>query len=200
MAEPIAIIGMGCRFPGGAETPAAYWRLLAEGRSGIRQVPEGRWPGARETLEPRLLLGGYLDGIDCFDPEFFGIAPREAHSLDPQQRLLLEVCWEALLDACIPPNSLSGSETGVFAAIYNSDYSRLQMRQGASFDAYTGVGTAHSVAAGRISFLLNLRGPCMAVDTACSSSLVAIHLACQSLRRRECGVALVGGSSLKLLA
>ncbi len=199
MAEPIAIIGMGCRFPGGAENPAAYWRLLAEGRSGIRQIPEGRWPGALETLEPRLLLGGYLDAIDCFDPEFFGIAPQEAHSLDPQHRLLLEVCWEALLDARIPPSSLSGSETGVFTAIYNTDYSRLQMREGAPFDAYTGVGTAHSVAAGRISFLLNLRGPCMAVDTACSSSLVAVHLACQSLRRRECGLALVGGSSLKSL-
>ena len=199
MAEPIAILGMGCRFPGGAESPAAYWRLLDEGRSGIREIPGGRWPGARETLEPHLLLGGYLDDVDGFDPEFFGIAPREAHSLDPQQRLLLEVCWEALLDARIPPGSLSGTETGVFAAIYNTDYFRLQMREGASFDAYTGVGAAHSVAAGRISFLLNLRGPCMAVDTACSSSLVAIHLACQSLRRRECGVALVGGSSLKLL-
>ncbi len=199
MAEPIAILGMGCRFPGGAESPAAYWRVLDEGRSGIRQIPEGRWPGARETFEPHLLLGGYLDGVDGFDPEFFGIAPREAHSLDPQQRLLLEVCWEALLDARIPPSSLSGSETGVFAAIYNTDYYRLQMREGASFDAYTGVGAAHSVAAGRISFLLNLRGPCLAVDTACSSSLVAIHLACQSLRRRECGAALVGGSSLKLL-
>ncbi len=199
LAEPIAILGMGCRFPGGAETPAAYWRLLEEGRSGIREVPEGRWPGALETLDPHLLLGGYLDGVDRFDPEFFGIAPREAHSIDPQQRLLLEVCWEALLDARIPPSSLSGTETGVFAAIYNSDYFRLQMREGASVDAYTGVGAAHSVAAGRISFLLNLRGPCMAVDTACSSSLVAIHLACQSLRRRECGVALVGGSSLKLL-
>jgi len=199
MAEPIAILGMGCRFPGGAETAAAYWRLLDEGRSGIRKIPEDRWPGARETLELHLLLGGYLDGVDCFDPEFFGIAPREAHSIDPQQRLLLEVCWEALLDARIVPSSLSGSETGVFAAIYNTDYFRLQMREGGVFDAYTGVGAAHSVAAGRISFLLNLRGPCMAVDTACSSSLVAIHLACQSLRRRECGVALVGGSSLKLL-
>ncbi len=200
MAEPIAILGVGCRFPGGAVSPAAYWRLLDEGRSGICQIPEGRWTGALETLAPHLLLGGYLDGIDCFDPEFFGISPREAHSLDPQQRLLLEVCWEALLDARIPPSSLGGSETGVFVAIYNTDYYRLQMREGTSFDAYTGVGAAHSVAAGRISFLLNLRGPCMAVDTACSSSLVAIHLACQSLRRRECSVAVVGGSSLKLLA
>lgn len=199
LAEPIAILGMGCRFPGGAESPAAYWQLLDEGKSGIREIPEGRWPGARETLEPHLRVGGYLDGVDCFDPEFFGIAPREAHSIDPQQRLLLEVCWEALLDARITPSSLSGSETGVFAAIYNTDYFRLQMRRVEVFNAYTGVGTAHSVATGRISFLLNLRGPCMAVDTACSSSLVAIHLACQSLRRRECGVALAGGSSLKLL-
>jgi acyl transferase domain-containing protein/NADPH:quinone reductase-like Zn-dependent oxidoreductase len=199
MAEPIAIAGVGCRFPGGADSPVAYWQFLAEGRSGIRQIPEGRWPHAQEILKPYLLLGGYLDGIDRFDPEFFGIAPREAPSIDPQQRLLLEVCWEALADAGIAPSSLSGAEAGVFISIYNSDYSRMQLRDGAPIDAYTSIGTAHSVAAGRLSFLLNLRGPCLVVDTACSSSLVATHLACQSLRKRECSLAFVGGSSLKLL-
>jgi len=198
-AEPIAIVAMGCRFPGGATNPTEYWRLLAEGRSGIRVLPEGRWKEVRETLPSHLLLGGYLDNVDRFDAEFFGIAPREAHSIDPQQRLLLEVCWEALADGCIPPSTLSGSETGVFIAVYSSDYSRLQLQDGASIDSHTGVGAAHSVAAGRLSFLLNLRGPCMAVDTACSSSLVAAHLACQSLRQRECNAAIVGGSSLKLL-
>jgi acyl transferase domain-containing protein len=199
IAEPIAVVGMGCRFPGGANSPAEYWQLLAEGRSGIRSVPEERWSNVRETMKPHLLVGGYLDGVDRFDPEFFGIAPREAYSIDPQQRLLLEVCWEALSDAGIAPSLLSGGDTGVFIAVYNTDYSRMQLRDGAPIDAYTGVGSAHSVAAGRISFLLNLRGPCLAIDTACSSSLVATHLACQSLRRRECGIALVGGSSLKLL-
>ncbi len=198
-SEPIAILGMGCRFPGGAQGPAAYWRLLEEGRSGIREIAEERWHGSQEMLPPVLRQGGYLDDIDRFDPEFFGIAPREAPTIDPQQRLLLEVCWEALLDAGIAPSLLSGTETGVFAAIYNTDYSRLQMREGRQCDEYTGVGSAHSVAAGRVSFLLNLRGPCVAVDTACSSSLVAIHLACQALRRRECDVALAGGTSLKLL-
>jgi acyl transferase domain-containing protein/NADPH:quinone reductase-like Zn-dependent oxidoreductase len=174
--------------------------LLAEGRSGIREIPARRWTEARKTLPAHLLLGGYLDDVDRFDAEFFGIAPREAHSIDPQQRLLLEVCWEALADGGIAPSALGGTETGVFVAVYNNDYARLQMQDGAAIDSHTGVGAAHSVAAGRLSFLLNLRGPCMAVDTACSSSLVAAHLACQSLRRRECHVAIVGGCSLKLLA
>ena len=203
LSEPIAIVGMGCRFPGGAVNPEKYWRLLEEGRSGIREIPAGRWAGARETLAPTMLLGGYLDGVDLFDPEFFGISPREAHSIDPQQRLLLEVCWEGLADAGVAPSALSGSDTGVFVAVYSSDYARLQMDADAAnhTDDATqmGVGAAHSVAAGRVSFLLNLRGPCMTVDTACSSSLVATQLACQSLRQRECSVALVGSSSLKLL-
>ena len=203
LSEPIAIVGMGCRFPGGAVNPEEYWRLLEEGRSGIREIPAGRWAGARDTLAPYMLLGGYLDGVDLFDPEFFGISPREAHSIDPQQRLLLEVCWEGLADAGVAPSALSGSDTGVFVAVYSSDYARLQMNADAAAPAddatQMGVGAAHSVAAGRVSFLLNLRGPCMTVDTACSSSLVATQLACQSLRQRECSVALVGSSSLKLL-
>ena len=203
LSEPIAIVGMGCRFPGGAINPEEYWRLLEEGRSGIREISAGRWAGVRGTLAPYMLLGGYLDEVDLFDPEFFGISPREAHSIDPQQRLLLEVCWEGLADAGVAPSSLSGSDTGVFVAVYSSDYARLQMNADAAAPAddatQMGVGAAHSVAAGRVSFLLNLRGPCMTVDTACSSSLVATQLACQSLRQRECSVALVGSSSLKLL-
>jgi acyl transferase domain-containing protein/NADPH:quinone reductase-like Zn-dependent oxidoreductase/acyl carrier protein len=201
-AEPIAIVGMGCRFPGGANGLDAYWKLLDEGRSGIRTMPETRWLGVREKLAPHLLLGGWLDEVDRFDAEFFGIAPREAKSVDPQQRLLLEVVWEALDDAGIAPGSLSGSDAGVFAAVYANDYARLQYSD-AKFaensDGQAGIGTAHSVASGRISFLLNLRGPCLTVDTACSSSLSATHLACQALRRRECSVALVAGASLKLL-
>ena len=203
LSEPIAIVGMGCRFPGGAVNPEEYWRLLEEGRSGIREIPADRWAGVRETLAPTMLLGGYLDDVDRFDPEFFGISPREAHSIDPQQRLLLEVCWEGLSDAGVAPSALSGSDTGVFVAVYSSDYARMQMDADAAAQAddatQMGVGAAHSVAAGRVSFLLNLRGPCMTVDTACSSSLVATQLACQSLRQRECSVALVGSSSLKLL-
>src|ERR1700735_3784599 len=119
LAEPIAIVGMGCRFPGGASGLDAYWRMLDEGRSGIRTMPAGRWDGVRETLPPHLLMGGYLDEIDRFDAEFFGISPREAHGIDPQQRLLLEVCWEALGDAAIAPGALSGSDAGVFVAVYN---------------------------------------------------------------------------------
>ena len=162
-------------------------------------MPTGRWTEARATLPKHLLLGGYLDHVDLFDAEFFGIAPREAHSIDPQQRLLLEVTWEALSDAGVAPSALSGTDAGVFLAVYNSDYARMQFREDAVIDSQTGIGAAHSVASGRLSFLLNLRGPCMTVDTACSSSLVAAHLACQTLRRRECGLALVAGSSLKLL-
>jgi acyl transferase domain-containing protein/NADP-dependent 3-hydroxy acid dehydrogenase YdfG len=203
LSEPIAIVGIGCRFPGGASTPITnveeYWEFLTAGRSGVREIPHGRWESARESMPPHLLLGGYLDGVELFDAEFFGISPREAHSIDPQQRLLLEVCWEALSDAGISPASLSGSETGVFAAIFSSDYARLQLQEDAAFDSFTGLSAAHSVAAGRLSFLLNLRGPSMALDTACSSSLVATHLACQSLRRQECNMAIVAASSLKLL-
>jgi len=202
-SEPIAIVGMGCRFPGGDAGPVTnadeYWALLEGGRSGIREMPTGRWAEARATLPKHLLLGGYLDHVDLFDAEFFGIAPREAHSIDPQQRLLLEVTWEALSDAGVAPSALSGTDAGVFLAVYNSDYARLQLHEDAVMDSQSGIGAAHSVASGRLSFLLNLRGPCMTVDTACSSSLVAAHLACQSLRRRECGVALVAGTSLKLL-
>jgi acyl transferase domain-containing protein/NAD(P)-dependent dehydrogenase (short-subunit alcohol dehydrogenase family)/acyl carrier protein len=199
-SEPIAIVGLGCRFPGGAGTPDQFWRLLETGTDAVREIPPERWdndtyydadPSAPGKMATR--WAGLLDQVDQFDGEFFGIAPREAAAMDPQQRLLLEVAWEALNDAGHPPESLSDSATGVFFAIYNADYARLQFRDAATIGAYTSSGTSHGVAAGRLSYLLNLHGPSMAIDTACSSSLVAVHLACQSLRLNECSLALAGG-------
>ncbi len=198
-SDPIAVIGMGCRFPGGGDSPEAFWTALQEGRDGVTGIPEGRWKDAA-ALPLQLRSGAYLSEIDGFDAAFFGISPREAQLMDPQQRLLLEVTWEALWDAGIDPASLAGTDAGAFIAIYNSDYGRLNFRDATALTAHGGIGSAHSVAAGRISFLLNLKGPSLAVDSACSSSLVATHLACQSLRGRECGVAIVGASSLKTLS
>jgi acyl transferase domain-containing protein/acyl carrier protein len=198
-SDPIAIIGMGCRFPGDIHSPQEFWRALKEGRDGIGEVPEGRWKDSA-SLPQQLRRGGYLSHVDQFDAAYFGISPREAQLMDPQQRLLLEVAWESLWDAGIDPPSLAGTDAGVFVAIYNNDYSRLHFRNTSSLTAHGGIGSAHSVAAGRLSFLLNLKGPSMAVDTACSSSLIATHLACQSLRNRECSLAIVGASSLKLLS
>jgi myxalamid-type polyketide synthase MxaE and MxaD len=204
-SEPIAIIGLGCRFPGEAGTPAAFWRLLEAGTDAIGEVPPDRWdidayydpdPDAPGKMSTR--YGGFLGRVDGFDPEFFGIAPRETVSMDPQQRLLLEVAWEALERAGLPPDRLAGSQTGVFIGISSDDYRDLQNGQGAAIDAYTGTGTAYSIAAGRLSYLLGLHGPCFPVDTACSSSLVAVHLACQSLRADECDLALAGGVNLIL--
>jgi acyl transferase domain-containing protein len=203
--EPIAIVGMGCRFPGGADTPAAYWQLLVSGRDAIREVPQDRWdvaglydpdPDAPGKMTSR--YGGFLDDVAGFDPHFFGISPREAASMDPQQRLALEVAHEALEDAGIPPDRLAGSRTGVFIGICPNDYAQLQWADPTAMDIYSGTGTANNIVAGRISYLLDLRGPCMVVDTACSSSLVALHLACQSLRNRESDLALAGGVNLIL--
>jgi acyl transferase domain-containing protein/NADPH:quinone reductase-like Zn-dependent oxidoreductase/acyl carrier protein/short-subunit dehydrogenase len=202
--EPIAIVGMACRFPG-ADSPEAFWELLRNGVDAIREIPAGRWdvdafydpdPDAAGKMYCR--LGGFLDHIDGFDAPFFGISPREAVGLDPQQRLLLEVTWEALERAGQPPDGLAGSDAGVFIGISTDDYSRLKPGDPAQIDAYTGTGTAFSTAAGRISYLLGLQGPNFPIDTACSSSLVAVHLACQSLRSRECGLALAGGVNLIL--
>lgn len=197
-SDPIAIIGMGCRFPAESHSLEAFWETLIEGRSGAVKVPEGRWQD-KAGLQPEQCIGGYLDNIDAFDAEYFGISPREAHQIDPQQRLLLEVTWEALWDAGIEPATLAGSDTGVFVSIYNSDYARLHYRNPSALTAYSGFGTAHSIASGRIAFLLDLKGPNTAVDSACSSSLVATHIAVQSLRARECNMAIVGASSLKSL-
>ena len=199
--EPIAVVGMGCRFPGGADDPEAYWQLLAQGRDAIREVPVDRWdidafydadPDTPARMSAR--SGGFLDRIDGFDPAFFGIAPREALTMDPQQRLLLEVAWEALEHAAISPERLAGSPTGVYLGLCNSDhFQRVLQRGSEAIDAYLASGNAHSVAAGRIAYCLGLQGPALAIDTACSSSLVAIHTACRSLRGGEVRVALAGG-------
>ncbi|MEO1349006.1 MAG: type I polyketide synthase [Cyanobacteria bacterium J06635_15] len=200
--EPIAVVGLGCRFPSGADHPDAFWTMLREGRDGITEVPRDRWnvdtfyhpnPDAPGKIASR--YGGFLDRpLDLFDAEFFGITPREAASLDPQQRLLLEVSWEALEHAGIAPEQLSGSPTGVFIGICSNDYSqKLLNRDVTAIDAYMATGNCHSVAAGRLSYALGLQGPSLAVDTACSSSLVAVHLAIQHLRSGECNLALVGG-------
>ena len=206
-ADPIAVIGIGCRFPGGANDPDSFWRLLIEGRDAIVEVPPDRWdidafydPNPDSTGKMNTRWGGFLDGIDQFDPEFFGISPREANGMDPQQRLLLEVTWEALEDAGLSPDRLTGSQTGVFVGVCNSDYSLKQFETGRdSIDAYVATGNAHSVASGRISYLLGLQGPSLSVDTGCSASLVAVHLACQSLRAGECRTALAGGVNLILM-
>ena len=206
-AEPIAIIGMSCRLPGGAETPEAFYRQLLDGLDAIGEIPPDRWdieafydpdpeaPGKMYTRH-----GGFLADVDRFEPQFFGIAPPEARGMDPQQRLLLETAWEALEQAGQAPDDLRGSQTGVFVGISSIDYTRLHMTSGepTRIDAYSGTGTAFSVAAGRLSYVLGLQGPNLAIDTACSSSLVAIHLACQSLRQGESELALAGGVNLML--
>lgn len=195
-AEPVAIVGLGCRFPG-APSPEDLWSLLEGRGSGITKVPPGRWSvGARL---PAGRFGGFLQGLDRFDAAFFGISPREAPHVDPRQRLTLELSWEALEDAGIPPDSLAGSDTGVFIAVLSNDYDQLLFRDLSRVDAYSGPGTANSIVANRVSYALDLHGPSLVLDTACSGSLVAIHLACQSLRADESRVALAGGVSVNLL-
>jgi acyl transferase domain-containing protein/acyl-CoA synthetase (AMP-forming)/AMP-acid ligase II/pimeloyl-ACP methyl ester carboxylesterase len=184
----IAIIGLGCRFPG-ANNPEEFWQLLRDGQDAISNSSD-RWVGSG--------WGGFIDGVDRFDPQFFGITPREAQSIDPQQRLLLEVSWSALEDAAIANSELAGSNTGVFIGISSSDYSQLRSHYGLDVDAYLGTGNAHSIAANRLSYLFDLKGPSLAVDTACSSSLVALHLASQSLKAGECDRAIAGGVNLML--
>ncbi len=202
--EPIAVIGIGCRFPG-ADGPEAFWRLLEEGRDATREVPRDRWkledyydpdpsaPGKAVTAR-----GGFLDRVDEFDPLLFSISPREAERMDPQQRLLLEVAYEALEDAGLRPMELMGSRTGVFVGITNSDYSRILFSDRSRIDAYFGTGSAFSIAANRLSYTFDLRGPSMAVDTACSSSLVAVHEAVKSLRSGESTLAIAGGVNVIL--
>ena len=204
-AEPIAIIGLGCRFPGGANDPQRFWQLLASGGDAISRVPPDRWdadafydPDPSKAGKMTTRWGGFIDQVDGFDPGFFEISPREAARMDPQQRLVLEVAYEALEDASQTREKTSGSMTGVYIASYHNDYARLLTTSPEDVDAYSSTGTAHSIVANRLSFLLNLRGPSLAVDTACSSSLVAVHLACQALRHGECGMALAGGVSLIL--
>ena len=191
--EPIAIVGMSCRLPG-ADSIDAYWRLLVDGRDAVGPPPLGR----RDHLRTE---AGYLDAVDGFDAEFFGVPAREAVSMDPQQRLILEVAWEALEHAGIPANRVRGSSAGVFVGIHShsSDYHLLQLAAPGNVDPYGSTGAAHSIVANRVSYWLDLRGPSMAIDTACSSSLVAVHQACQSLRSGETDLALAGGVNLILL-
>ncbi len=204
--EPIAIVGIGCRFPGGADSPEAFWDLLCSGTDAVREVPADRWdidalydPDFQAPGKMSTRWGGFLDDVSQFDPQFFGIAPREASSMDPQQRLLLEVTWEALEAAGIPADRLAGTATGVFVGVSGHDYYALQMAGGfASIDTYLASGTALSIASGRLAYVLGVQGPTFSVDTACSSSLVALHSAVQSLRLGECRVALAGGVNLLL--
>jgi glutamate-1-semialdehyde-2,1-aminomutase len=202
--EPIAIIGIGCRFPG-AKTPEDFWQILRNGIDTITKVPSERWdidtfyhPEAATPGKMNTRWSGFLEQVDRFDPSFFRISPREAQQIDPQQRLLLEVTWEALENAGIAPASLAGSQTAVFIGISNIDYYRLLSKDLSSLEAYSGTGAAPSIAANRLSYFLNLRGPSLAIDTACSSSLVALHYACQSLQSRESNLSLVGGVNLIL--
>jgi acyl transferase domain-containing protein/ubiquinone/menaquinone biosynthesis C-methylase UbiE/acyl carrier protein len=204
--EPVAIVGMACHFPGGATTPDLYWQLLKEGKDAIVEMPSDRWniddyydsnPDVPGKIYTR--YGGFLSApIDTFDPHFFGISPREACSIDPQHRMLLEVSWEALENANIIPASLYNSLTGVFIGITSFEYgiSMLSPANKHNIDGYYGSGISLGVAAGRLSYTLGLNGPGFIIDTACSSSLVATHLACQSLRLKECNLAIVGGVNL----
>ncbi|MCL6285141.1 SDR family NAD(P)-dependent oxidoreductase [Ruegeria sp. 2012CJ41-6] len=204
--DKIAIVGVGCRFPGGIDSPENYWDVLMAQRDVISEVPTDRWdvnalydPDPERAGKITTRFGGWLDDVDRFDPKFFSISPREAQSLDPQQRLLMEVTWRALENAGLPAASLSGSKTGVFCGISGVDYHSILRAAGTeNYDAYMASGVAHSVASGRLSYFLGVHGPSLSIDTACSSSLVAIHEAVQSLRRRECDVALAGGSNLIL--
>ncbi len=199
--QPIAVVGIGCRFPGGITGPDDFWRLLDEGREAISEVPAERWdsgdwfdPDPATPGRMSAKLGGFLDDVAGFDAESFGITPREAATMDPQQRLLLEVAWETLEHGGIDPQGLSGSATGVFVGVCNSDHFQRVLKRGAGrIDAYAASGNAPSVAAGRISYALGLTGPAITVDTACSSSLVALHQAIGALRNGSCDLALAGG-------
>lgn len=205
--EPIAVIGIGCRIPGGGDGPEKFWDLLCEGRDAVVEVPPDRWdlaeyfdadPDAPGKLYTR--WGAFLGAVDGFDPRFFGIAPREALDMDPQQRLLLEVAWEALEHAGQAPDRLGGTRTGVYIGLCSADYALFSpwSGEGTRVNAYSASGVAHSVASGRISYILGLRGPAITVDTACSSSLVAIHLGILGLRARDCRMAMAGGVHLML--
>jgi phthiocerol/phenolphthiocerol synthesis type-I polyketide synthase A len=207
--EPIAVVGMGCRFPGGVNSPTDYWRLLQEGASGIVRVPAERWDAdtfySADYTVPGTICsrdGGFLTSWrpDEFDAEFFGISPREAAGMDPQQRLLLEVAWEALENAGITAQAIRGSQTSVFVGVTTNDY-YLTFAGGLrpeDIDPHIPFGNASNFAAGRLSYFLGAHGPAVVIDTACSSSLVTVHLACQSLRRRESDQALAAGVNLIL--
>ena len=205
--EPVAIVGMSCRFPGGANSPDGLWQLLTNGISAISEVPPDRWhlprfyhPDPSIPGRSYARWGGFIEDVEGFDARFFGISPREAAKADPQQRLMLEVAYAALEDAGISLENIAGTNSGVFVGISTYDYGGMQssLSEITGIDAYTNLGSALCIAANRISYFLNLHGPSLAVDTACSSSLVAVHLACQSIWNNECEMALAGGVNLML--
>ncbi len=203
--EPIAIIGIGCRFPGGVNSPKDFWKLLSEGKDAITDIPKNRWsqrifyhPDRNMAGKIYAPKGGFVDNIDKFDPEFFGISPREAASMDPQQRMLLETTWEAIEDAGMDPRNLAGSKVGVFIGLFMHDYENINSlpteRRIKSPHSATGMST--TIAANRISYIYDFKGPSMVVDTACSSSLITTHLACRSILDKESSIALAGGVNI----
>jgi acyl transferase domain-containing protein/acyl carrier protein len=206
LSEPIAVIGLACRFPG-ADSPGQFWEGLLSGRDAVTEIPPDRWDAdACFDADPRApgkshsRWGGFLDRVDEFDADFFGISPREAQHMDPRQRLLLETAWEALEDSGLAPERLAGSNTGVFVGHMVGDYYQLEAANVSGIDTHAGTGNLDAILANRLSYVLDLQGPSVAVDTACSSSLVALYLACQSLRQDECQLALAGGVNLMLTA
>ncbi|HSZ78018.1 MAG TPA: type I polyketide synthase, partial [Chthoniobacterales bacterium] len=200
--QPIAVIGMACRFPGAAN-PAAFWDLLRSGRSAFREITSDRWdinawydPDLGRPGRMNARMAGLLDRVDDFDPSFFGISPREAIQMDPQQRLALELSWEALEDAGLRPDVVRGSRTGLFVGIVWHDYETSARKAGSEITVHSGTGQALSIVANRISYALGLHGPSIALDTACSSSLVSVHLACRSLQAGDATLALAGGVNM----
>ena len=201
--EPVAVVGIGCRLPGDVRSPDEFWDLLTAGRNTTRPLPAERWlryenrsPEDAAALRDAVRHGSFLDDIQGFDAEFFGLSPREAELMDPQQRILMETAWEALEHAGLPPHELAGTDAGVFMGVCTADYGGRLLEDLPQIEAWTGIGAATCAVANRISYSLDLRGPSMAIDTACSASLVALHLAAQSLRLGESDVALAGGVNL----
>ncbi|WBF56762.1 polyketide synthase [Lysinibacillus sp. JK80] len=205
--EPIAIIGMGCRFPGGSNNPEQFWNNIKNGKDSITEIPKDRWSINRyydtynkKRGKTRAKWGGFLDKVAEFDAEFFGISPREASLLDPQQRLLLEVTHEAIEDAGLPTENLAGRNVGVFIGAFTLDWKLLQFTESnrRGIDSHSATGSMMTLLSNRISYAFDLKGPSLSVDTACSASLVALHLACQSILQNESSMAIVGGVNVML--